>query len=144
MNPIIASSKVGFRVASSVIGGSGAEPPNRGVIVVRSRVDNLAGGAMRQIHVRAFVAKAELQHGHARHLQALPQRMNLRRDVAKILRKKRQASESFAQLVKQVVSRTIHPATVNRGGIGRGNLPELVEPAKMIEADVVAVPRRPA
>src|SRR5258706_9407136 len=143
MNSILAASKIGFRIAPFVIGSAGAEPAHGSVIVVRSRVDDLAAGTMRQIHVRTLVAETELQHRHPRNLQALPQRMNLRRNVAEIFCKKRQASKSLAQLVKQIVPRTIHPTPVYRSGIGRGNLPELVEPAEMVDPDVVAVPRCP-
>src|SRR5580658_1897074 len=70
--------------------------------------------------------------------------MNLRRDVAEILRKKWQSPQRLAQLLKQVVPRTIHPLAVHRGWIGRRNLPELVEPAEVVEPDVIAVSRRPA
>src|SRR5258708_1973628 len=144
MNSVVAASEIGFRVATLVIGSPGSPPAYRGVVVVRSRVDHLAPGAMWQIHARAFVAKAELQHGHPRNLQAVAQGVNLRRDIAQILRKEWQRAQGFTQLVKQVIPRTIHPASVDRGGVGRWNLPELVEPAEMIEADVVTIPRRPA
>src|SRR5580698_673598 len=70
--------------------------------------------------------------------------MDLGRNVTQIFRKERQAPECLAQLVEQVVSRTIHPAAIHRGRLGRRNFPELIEPAKMIEPDVVAGPRRPA
>src|ERR1022692_956077 len=93
MNPIIAASKIRLRIAPLMIGRPGMEPANRRVVVVRSGINDLAGGAMRQIHVRALVAKAELQDGKPWYLQALPQSVNLRRDVAQILREEWQAPQ---------------------------------------------------
>ena len=67
-----------------MLGGSGVEPTQRRIIVVRSRINDLAGSAMWQIHVRAHIAKAELQHGHSWNLQPLTQRVHFRRDVATV------------------------------------------------------------
>src|SRR5580700_8063428 len=115
MNPIVAAAEKGFRAAALMLGGSGVEPTHRRVIVVRSRINDLAGSAMWQIHACARIAKAELHHGHSWNLQPLAQRVHFRRDVAEIFREEWQAPKSIAQFVKQVVSRTIHPAAMNRG-----------------------------
>src|SRR5437588_1751801 len=63
---------------------------------------------------------------------------------AQILREERQPAQRLAERVKQVVLRAIHPATANRGGVARRNFPELFEPAKMIEPDVIAISRGPS
>src|ERR1700691_3585880 len=69
MNPIVAAAEKGLRAAALMLGGSGVEPTQRHVIVVRSRINDLASRAMWQIHARARIAKAELHHGHYWHLQ---------------------------------------------------------------------------
>src|SRR6478752_703935 len=70
--------------------------------------------------------------------------MHLGCNETKILREERQPAQGFAQLQKEVVARALDPAAVYSGRIARGNFPELVEAAKMIEADVVAMVRGPA
>src|SRR5579862_7112297 len=46
--------------------------------------------------------------------------------------------------MEQIVPRAIDPASVDGGGIGGGNLPELIETAEVIETNVVAIVRSPA
>src|SRR5581483_1953389 len=70
--------------------------------------------------------------------------MHLGCNETKVLGEEWQPAQSFAQLQKEVVARAVNPAAVYRRNIARGNFPELVEAAKMIEADVVAVVRGPA
>src|ERR1700740_826491 len=111
---------------------------------MRSRVNYFARGVVRQVHARAFVAETELQNRESGYLQPLTQRMHFRRDVAQILSEERQAPESLAQLVEQIVPRTIHPSSVNCSRIGSWNFPELIESAEMIKAYVVTIPRRPS
>src|SRR5206468_3795684 len=94
--------------------------------------------------VGAGIAKAELKDSHARNVKALTQRMNVRGDVAEILGKKWETAKSVAQMLEQVVLWTVDPATVLGGFVARGNLPELREAAKMVEADVVEIVRGPA
>src|SRR5580704_18118374 len=106
MNPVVATSEIGLRVAPFVIGGARPEPARCRVVIVRPGTNDLACRAMRQVHVRSFVSEGKLQHRDSRNLQAVPQSMNLRRDVAQILGKERQASKRLAQFKKQVVSRT--------------------------------------
>src|SRR5208282_6183909 len=72
------------------------------------------------------------------------QGVHLRRDVAQVFGEEGQAAEGFAELVKQIVPWTIDPAAVGGTRIGRRNLPELVEAAKVIEPNVIAVAGRPA
>src|ERR1700722_10028795 len=60
LNPIFATSQIGFRIATFMLGGAGLEPADGCIVVVRSGIDDLARGAMRQIHVRTLVAEAEL------------------------------------------------------------------------------------
>src|ERR1700722_10764917 len=100
MNSIFATSQIGFRTATFMLGGAGLEPADGCIIVVRSGIDDLARGAMRQIHVRTLVAEAELQHRHTRNLQPFPQSVHFGIDVAEIFGEKWQSAESFAQLVK--------------------------------------------
>src|ERR1035438_2654352 len=70
--------------------------------------------------------------------------MHFRRNVAQVFREEGQPSESLAQLVKQVIPRTIHPPSIDRCRIRRRNLPELIEAAEVIETDEVAVSCCPA
>ena len=70
--------------------------------------------------------------------------MHLGCNETKILGEERQPAQSFPQLQKQVVARAINPAAVYRGNFSRGNFPELVETAKVVEANVVAMVRGPA
>ena len=111
---------------------------------MRAGVNDFCGGAVRQVDVRAFIAESELQHGHTGNLQSFAQGVNFGSDVAEIFREKRQATERLAKFLEQVVTRAIHPAAVDGGGIGCRNFPELVEAAEMIEPHVIAISRRPA
>src|SRR5208282_923037 len=88
--------------------------------------------------------ETKLQHGHTGNLQPIAQRVHGRSDVAQILGKKRQSPQRLAQLQKQIIARTIDPPAIDRGRVRGRNLPELIESAKVIEADVVTVLRRPA
>ena len=49
-------------IAAFVVGGARVPPANHGVVIMRPGVNNFSCGAMRQIHVRAFVAETKLQH----------------------------------------------------------------------------------
>src|ERR1700731_3171194 len=144
MNAVVAAAKITFGITAFLVGSSRVEPSYRRVVIVRSRVNYFARGAVRQVHARAFVAETELQHSESGNLQPLAQCMHSRRDVAQILREERQTSESLTQLVKQIVPRTIHPSAVNRSRIRSWNLPELVESSEMIKPYVVAIPRGPS
>src|ERR1700683_3874096 len=57
VNFIVTAAEISFRVAAFMLGASRVEPAYCRVIVMRSRVNNFAGSAMRQIHVRALIAK---------------------------------------------------------------------------------------
>src|SRR5258708_22719201 len=70
--------------------------------------------------------------------------MYRRSDETQILGKKRQAPDGLAQLDEQVVAGPIDPAAVDGRIFGRGNLPELFEPAEVIATNVVAVLRGPS
>ena len=89
------------------------------------------------------IAEAELKHGHARNLRRSRRAFDLRRDVAEVLGEEGQAAEGFAQLDENVVLGTVDPMAVDRGGLAGGNLPELLEAAEVVEANVVAVLRGP-
>src|ERR1700727_2940652 len=73
MNPVYSLAEIAFRVAPFMLRRPSLEPSCGGVVVVGSRVDNLAGSAVRQIHMSAFVAETKLQHRHSRNLQPFPQ-----------------------------------------------------------------------
>ena len=100
--------------------------------------------AMRQINVRARVTKAKLQHSATGNLMALSQGVHLGCDKAQVFSKEWKAAESFTKFVEQFVLGTVHPTSVYRGWLAGGDLPELLESAKVIETDVVASLRRPA
>src|SRR3984885_10657244 len=144
MDAIVRAPKVGIRVTPFMFLGGGLVPAHGGIVIVRSRIDHFAGSAMRQVDVRTFVAESELQHRHSRDFEPLAQGMHGGSNVAQILREERQPAQGLAQFVKQVVARTIHPAPVDGRGIASRNLPKLIEAAKMVEPDVVAVLGRPA
>ena len=145
VNAVIAAAHIGFGVAAFVLGGGGVPPSDGGIVVMSAGVDDsFVVAAMGQIHVRAFVSEAELEHGHARNLQALAQRVDFRRDVAEVFGEERQSAEGFTQFVEEVVFGSIDPASTDRGGVCTRYLPELVESAEVIEADVVAVVGGPA
>src|SRR5258708_22189210 len=99
---------------------------------------------MGKVAVRADVAKTELQHSHAGNIQSLAQGVHVGRDVTQVLGKKWKAAERVAQMMKQVVSGPIHPATVLGRFFSARNLPELGKAAEMVEPDVIEVPRSPA
>src|SRR5579863_1214613 len=111
---------------------------------MRAGVNNFSRGTVREIDVRALVAEAELQHRHAGNLQPFAQGMHFGSDVTEIFREKWQPAQGLAKFLKQVIARTINPAAIYRGRLGRRNLPELVEATEMIEPHVVAISRGPA
>ena len=77
-------------------------------------------------------------------LQPLAQGVNFRSNVAEVFGEEWQAAQSFAKFVEEIIPRAIDPSSVDRGRIVRRNLPELIEAAEVIEANVVAIARRPA
>src|SRR3954467_13774057 len=70
--------------------------------------------------------------------------MDFGSDIAQIFSKEGQPPESLPQFDEQVIARTIHPSPAHRSRVSRGNLPELVEAAKVIQSDVIAVIGCPA
>ena len=103
LDAIVATAEIGLRITALVLCRARVKPSHGRIIVVGSGVDHFAGRAMGQMHVRAFVVKPKLQNRHSWHLQPVPQRMNLRGDVAQIFREERQSAQRLAQLVKQIV-----------------------------------------
>src|SRR5258707_13561951 len=99
---------------------------------------------MRQIHVRAFIAKAKLENRHTRNLQPLPQSVNFGRDVSEIFSEERQAAQSLLNGVEEIVPGTINPGTIDRGWVGSRNFQDLIESTKMIKPNEVAVVRCPS
>src|SRR5215467_4252457 len=97
MDAVFRASDIRFRVAAFMIGCRRAPPTEDGVIVVSSGVDDLARGSMRKVDVRPFVAETELQHRHARNLEAIAQGVNFGCDVAQILGEEGQATQGFPQ-----------------------------------------------
>src|ERR1019366_977558 len=96
---IFTSAQVRFHLLAFVFRCTRFPPAEQRVVVVRSGVDNLLGGeSVRQMGMRANVAKAKLQHGHAGNLQALTEFMHVRGDVSKIFGEKGQPAQSLAQL----------------------------------------------
>src|ERR1019366_9349816 len=64
------STQVRFHLLTFVFRCTRFPPAEQRVVVVRSGVDNLLGGeSVRQMGMRANVAKAKLQHGHAGNLE---------------------------------------------------------------------------
>jgi len=139
VHPVGAWTDVGFDRAALIIIPDRIPPAERGVVIVGTGInDAICRQAMRQVIVRALISKTELQHRHAGNLQALSQRVNFGRDVAEIFGEERQASQSFAKLVEEIVSGAIDPAAIYGSGLVRRNLPELIEAAEVIQADLVA------
>src|SRR5437762_14360770 len=64
--------------------------------------------------------------------------MNIRRDVSEVFGKKWQATEFLFQPVEEIISGTVNPAAIDCGRLAGRNLPELGEPAKVVQTDVVA------
>src|SRR5215471_10445884 len=84
------------------------------------------------------IIEAELHHRHAGDIEMVPQGVDLRRNESQVFGEERQPPQRFAQFVEDFLLRPIHPSTMDGGGLVRGNLPELLKTAEMIEADVVA------
>ena len=144
MNSILAAPDIGLGIASLLLRRSRTPPAHHGIVVVCAGVDDFVFGAMRQIHVRAFIPETELQNRHPRNFQPLPQCVHFRSDVPQILRKKWQSPQRLAEFQEQVISWSIHPATIHCRIFARGNFPELVESPEVVQSDVVAVFCRPA
>src|SRR6202158_564157 len=72
VNAVLATANIGLGVAPLVLRRGGIPPAYYGVVVVRAGVDDFACGAVRQVHMRTFIAKAKLQDGHPRNLQPIP------------------------------------------------------------------------
>src|SRR5579872_101419 len=144
VNAVVTPAHVRLGIPLFVLGCARLPPTLDGVVIVSSRIDHFPFGTMRKVHVRAFVSKSELQNGHAGNLQAVAQRVNLGRDVSQIFRKEGQSAQRFADFQEKIVTRTINPAAIHGSSVTRGNLPELIESAKMVETDVIAILRRPA
>src|SRR4030088_51006 len=124
---------------------SGIPPASGRVVVVRASINNfVAGAAMWQIHMRAFISESKLEHRHARQLQPIAQGMHLRRNVPQVLGEERQSAQSVAQRIKQVVARTIHPLAIYRRWVGSRDLPELIKSTKMVEPNVITILRCPS
>ena len=64
MDAVVASPKIGFRVSPFMLSRTRIPPSRHRVVVVRACVHHLTASAMRQVHVRAFVAEAELENVH--------------------------------------------------------------------------------
>src|SRR5258708_38938616 len=99
---------------------------------------------MRKNRVGSFMANAKRETRNDRNLQPLPESVNIGRDVTEIVSEERQAAQGFPNGVEEIVTRTIHPGTIDRGWVGSRNFPEPIEAPKMIEPDVVAVARCPS
>src|SRR5712671_1616106 len=97
MNSVTTLAYVGEGVAAFVLRGAGIPPSCSRVIIMRAGINNfLAGAAMRQVHMRAFVSESELEHRHARQLQPIAQGMHFGGDVAEILGKEGQSAQTLA------------------------------------------------
>src|SRR5207248_7277848 len=139
VDAVVGLADICFGIAPLVISGSGVPPSNDRVVIVGAGVHDFSCSAVRQVHVRALVAESELQYGHARDLQTIPERVYFGSDVAEIFGEERQSAEGFAEFHEEIIARSIDPAAIDCRWIAGGNFPELVESAEVIEADVVAV-----
>ena len=86
------AAEVRFGVTTLVLGGPGLPPSDDRIVIVRAGVHHFSHSPVGQVHVRAFVAKTELQNRHARDLQAISQCVHFRRDIAEILGEEGQAA----------------------------------------------------
>src|SRR6478672_5155477 len=92
----------------------------------------------------AGIGETKLQHGCSRYLVTLAQRMHFGRDMTQVFGKKRQPAQRVTKFVEELVLGAVHPASVYSSGVVGGNLPELIEAAKVVETDVVASLGAPA
>src|SRR5579864_3290891 len=99
---------------------------------------------MREVRVRSSVTKGKLQDRHARNVLPISKRNHIRSDHAQVLGEERQPAQFFAQFVKELVTRPIHPTSFNRCRLAGGNFPELRKTAEVIETDEIAGLRCPA
>src|SRR5271169_3071427 len=99
---------------------------------------------MRQVNMRASIAKAELQHSHAGNLVLFTKSVNIGSNVAEVLGKEWQPSQFLVQLVEEFVARAIDPTAIYRSFFGGRNFPELGEAAKVVKTHEVAGLRSPA
>jgi len=143
VNAIFAMTEIRFGIAAFVLGCAGTPPTLNGIVIMSSRINDLAGRSVGQVHMGTFIAKAKLQDRHTRYLQAVPQSVDRRRDVAEILGEERQTAEGIAQSVEQVIARAIDPPAVYGGWIVGRNFPELVKSTEVVKAHTIAMLRCP-
>ncbi len=132
-------------VAAQVGGGElalvrrGAGPPaDAGVVVVRARIDHAVRRVVvRQEEVRRVAAESELQHPHARQLEALAQRGHVGRDQAQVLGDDRHPPQARPHRLEQRRARALAPVAVDRGRFGGRDLPVARKAAEVVDADEI-------
>ena len=123
-----------FRLAGVI-----SPPSDGGVVVMCSGIDHAVRiVAMRKIHMRPGIGKSKLQNFHSRNVQALAQRVHLGSNVPEVFGDERQLAQMLPQGMEKIVTRSWHPAAMLSGGVAGGNLPILLESAKVVEPQDVA------
>ncbi len=99
VDAVVTWAQVRFHLLTFVFGCVRLPPADQRVVVVRAGVYDLLGGeSVRQMGVRANIAKAKLQHGHAGNFEAFAQGIYVGRDVSEILGEEREPAQGLAQL----------------------------------------------
>src|SRR5258708_34330088 len=97
VDAIFTMAQVCLRWLAFMFGCARFPPAEQGVVVMGAGVYHLlACKSMRQMGIRAGIAKAELQHRHAGNFNALAKIMHVGRDVSKILTQKWKTARSTA------------------------------------------------
>ena len=109
-----------------------------------SGIDDFFGRAtVREVHVCAGISETKLQHSHPGNLKPIAQSVHFRRDVAEVFGEKWEPPEGFPQFFKNIVLGAVYPSPIHCGGFAGRNLPGLLKPAEVVQADVIAIPRGP-
>src|SRR5258708_37316426 len=98
---------------------------------------------VRQINVRAGIAKTKLQTLHSRNAKTLAQSVDFRRNHSQVFRYKRKTAQPGPQRVKEIVLRPFDPAAVDRSRLGCWDFLITPESPKVVEPDDVTFAQRP-
>ena len=110
-------------------------PADRGVVVVRPRVDDGAPLVVLQpVRVARAGADGELEDDHAGQLELAPQPQHGRCDHAEVLGDQRQRSELALERVEEGAARAAPPGAVLGGRVPFGHCPVRDEAAEVVDA----------
>jgi hypothetical protein len=120
------------------IGVERGVPPDRRIVVVRSRVnDGVAAVVPRQVRVVGRTVERELQHDHTRQLEPIAQRTHLVGDQAQVLGDERDCTKLGTQRAEQGVGGA-GPPLARAGGRRSGrHLPVRLERTEVIDTHEV-------